>query len=205
MAMRERLRGLGEVDIVKAWYEGGESFDLKPAEDAIRKRWELCKALFLERKRFKEIVETLMADFGISIAQARNDVRNMKHVFGDLEAVPKSAHRERAREMALAAYEVAQKAEDSDGMTKATKVYALVSGLEKEDTEPFDIDRLMKDRMYVEVMDPQLRSMLLNMLDQSGGVLDTSLMFEHANKAREAEEFTDYELIPEENQPAPGK
>jgi len=196
MAARERLRGLGEVDIVKAWYEADEPFDLKPSEDQIRQRWDFAKAQFLKRKRYQSILEALMEEFKISISQARNDVRNMKYLFGDFEEIPKLAHKQRAIEMSLAAFDVAKKAGDADGMAKATKVYISAAGLDRDDAEPFDLDKLMKERMYVEVMDPLLRNLLLNLLEQSGGVLDTSMMFERVRAAKESEDYIDHEEIP---------
>lgn len=197
MAARERLKGLSEVDIVKTWYESDEQFELKPAEDAIRQRWDFAKGQFLKRKPYGKIIKALMEEFKISISQARNDVRNMRYIFGDLDEIPRMAHRQRAIEMSLAAFDVANKAKDADGMAKATKVYVTAAGLDRDDSEPFDLDKLMKERMYVEVMDPQLRTLLLNLLAQSGGVLDTSSMFEKIRGARESDDFTEYEDIPD--------
>ncbi len=197
MAIRQKLRGLGEVDIVKAWFQSEETFDLKPSEDAIRMRWDFAKAQFLKRKKYQHILDALMKEYNVSISQARNDVRNMKYIFGDLEEIPKLAHRQRAIEMSLAAFDVAKKAGDSDGMSKATKVYIMAAGLDRDDAEPFDLDKIMKERMYVEVLDPTLRNLLMNLLMQSGGVIDTSIMFERVNKAKDAEGFTDFEEIPD--------
>lgn len=199
IAIRERLRGLGEVDIVKAWYESEEPFDLNDREDSIRRRWDYAKAQFLDRKTYTETMNALVEEFGVSIAQARVDIRHMRHTFGPLDEVPKIARRQLAMQMALKAFGIAEEEKDADGMAKATKAYISAAGLDKEDTEPFDIDKLMKIRTYVEVMDPSIRDMLLNLLAQSGGVMDTSILFERVHAAKDSEEYTNFEEISEQD------
>ncbi len=196
MAVRERLRGLGEVDVVRAWYQAEEPFDLNEREDAIRRRWDFAKAQFLDRRTYGEILAVLQSQFGISISQARNDIRNMRHVFGPLDEVPKAAHRVRAEQMILKAYNMALQREDFDAMIRATDAYARIVGLDKDDAERVDIEKLMKERTYVEVIDPTIRNLLLNFLAQSGGVVDTSALFEQVHPVRESADFVDFEEVP---------
>ena len=192
MKVRERLKGMGEVEVLKVWYRGEEAFDLTPAEDAIRRRWDFAKAQFLALQSYGETVTALQEEFNISIAQARNDVRNMRHAFGNLDEVPKALHRERAIEMSLRAYKQAEKDKDSDGMSKATKTYILAAGLDKDDSEKIDLEKLMKERIYVEALDVQVRSFLLNFLRKGGGTVDASQLFEDVYAAKDGE-FVDYE------------
>ena len=196
VAARERLKGLGEVDVVKTWYATEEPFDLNDREDAIRQRWDFAKAKFLALANYGETVAALQAEFGISVAQARNDIRHMRHAFGNLDEVPKALHRERAIQMALKAYTVAEQAKDSDGMSKATKAYIMAAGLDRDDTERFDIEKAMSERVYVEALDPAVRSLMLNFLQQGGGSLDASTLFEQVYAAK-GEEFVDYENVNE--------
>jgi len=195
MAVRERLRGLGEADVVKAWYQAEEPFDLNEREDAIRKRWDWAKAQFLDRRTYGEIVASLQQQFQISVAQARNDIRNMRHVFGALDEVPKAAHRLRAEQMILKAYNMALEKGDHDAMTRATEAYARIVGLDKDDAERIDIEKLMKERTYVEVIDPTIRNLLLNFLQQGGGVVDTSALYEQIHPAGASKDFTDFEVV----------
>jgi len=195
MAVRERLRGLGEADVVKAWYTAEEPFDLNDREDAIRKRWDWAKAQFLERRTYGEIVASLQQQFQISVAQARNDIRNMRHVFGALDEVPKAAHRVRAEQMVLKAYNMALAREDFDAMIRATDAYARIVGLDKDDAERVDIEKLMKERTYVEILDPALRTLLLNFLLQSGGVVDSAAFFEQVHPVQDSPAFTDFEEV----------
>ena len=193
LAIRERMKGMGEVDILRLWYRGEETFELKPHEDDIRRRWDFAKAQFLALATYGDTVDALMREFDISIAQARNDVRNMRHAFGNLDEVPRALHRERAIEMALIAFKQAQTDKDSDSMSKATKVYILAAGVDKDDSEKIDLEKLMKERIYVEALDTQVRSFLLNFLKHGGGSVDASKLFEAVYAAGEGSEWVDYE------------
>lgn len=195
VAVRERFKNMGEVDILRVWYRGDEAFDLTENEDAIRQRWDFAKAQFLGMNTYGDTVAALMQEFGISIAQARNDIRNMRHAFGNLDEVPKALHRERAIEMSLKAYKFAEAKEDSDGMSKATKAYILAAGLDKDDAEKIDLEKLMKQRLYVEALDPLVRNFLLNFLEKSGGSVDAAGLFEQVYAAGDNEDFIDYEEI----------
>lgn len=190
---RERLRGLGEVDIVKAWMMAEEPFELNETENKIRERWYQARALFLKCLPYGQVVKRLMQDFEISIAQARNDVRNMRYAFGELDEIPKSVHRQRAIEMSMKAYRMALKEKDYDGMAKATKVYVLAAGLDKEDPEKIDIEKLMHERTYVEALDTDVRNLMLNFLRQAGGSVDISKMFEVLHASKVNGEYVDYE------------
>lgn len=197
MAIRERLKGLGEADVVKAWYKAEEPFDLTEREDHIRQRWHFAKAQFLAMCTYEEVVNSLMSEFSISVSQARIDVRNMRHAFGNLDAVPKEMHRQRAIEMSLRAYKLAEAKEDPDGMAKATKNYIAATGLDKDDTERIDLEKLMRERVYVEALDASVRNLLLNFLENGGGSVDASDLFEQVYAAKGAE-FTDYEMSTDE-------
>lgn len=199
-AKRERLVGLSEVEIVKNWYTTDDPYELTESEDRIRQRWDLAKSLFLQRKTYAQTVEMLMSECGISIAQARVDIRNMRATFGPIDEVPKIARRQLAIEMSLEAFELAKTGKDVDGMTKATKAYIQAAGLDKEDAEPFDLEKLMKDRTYVEILDPQIRTLFLNLLAQGGGVLDTTMMFKRATDAKDEGSFVDYETINDDDE-----
>jgi hypothetical protein len=193
VAIRERMKGMGEVDIVKAWYQSEEPFDLTDREDLIRRRWDWAKAQFLDRKTYTEIIESLQEEFGISGPQARIDIRNMRHVFGPIDEVPKAAHRARAVEMVLKAYEIALEKKDQDGMTRAAEAYAKITGIDKDDPERFDLEKVMQDRLYVDVLDPEVRNLLLNFLNNAGGSADAAKFFETVHAGAEEGEFVDYE------------
>lgn len=195
VAARDRLRGLGEVEVLREWYRGADSFDLTDAEDRIRRRWDFAKAQFLGLSTYGEVVTALQKEFEVSVAQARIDVRNMRHAFGNLDEVPKAIHRERAIEMALRAYKIAEAKQDSDGMAKATKTYIIAAGIDKDDPDRVDMEKLMSQRLYVDALDPVVRNFLLNFLKNTGGSADASALFEKVHDGAQEGDFVDYELI----------
>lgn len=197
MKARELMKGWGEADILKAWFGAREEdkFTLHPREDFMRKRWMAARGHFLNLKNYSEITKLLMEEFDIAIAQARNDIAHMQEVFGDIEKVSKDAHRARAIDMALRAYKIAEEDRDADGMAKSTKVYVVAAGLDKEEPEQIDIKKLMDQRVYAEVLDPAIRNLLLNLIQNAGGVMDASRLFEQMLNSTNIGEITDFEDV----------
>jgi hypothetical protein len=69
-------------------------------------------------------------------------------------------------------------------------VYIKAAGLDKAEAEKLDIEKLQNERVFAEVLDPSVRSMLLTFL-KNGGVTDLSEVFEEIHQ----EEYTDYENV----------
>lgn len=194
MRIREKLKGLSATDKLKAWYASEEPFELSELEERLRERWEEARRLFLDNKMYSEIVEELVAAFGISPQMAKIDIRNMRHTFGDTDEISKQAHRQRAINMALKAYQKATEDDNVGHMIKAAKYYALVSGALDPDQDTMDVQKLMNDRTYVEVLDPGVRDMMLALISQFGGVVDSSKVFEAIMAAKGAE-YTEHEEV----------
>lgn len=195
LKIRESLKRMSEPEIVAFWYKSETPFTLKPLEDKIRQRWDWAKAQFLALKTYGETIDSLMSEFSISISQARYDIKNMRHAFGNLDEVPKHVHRERAIQMSLKAFQCAELDKDAAGMAKATQVYIIAAGLDKEEVDTINLEKLMKERIYVEALDPIVRTFLLNFLNQSGGTVDATKLFEAVYAAKDGEDFTDYETV----------
>jgi hypothetical protein len=196
MAIREKFTGMGEVQIVLHYCTSNDEFILKPREEAILKRWEFAKAQFLERKGYTAVRDALMEEFGISLNAARVDIKNMREAFGQVDEVPKILKRQIAERMSIQAFEKAQETGDANAMARATMAYIKANNLDKDDPETFDVRKLMEDKVFVTVLDPQVRSLMMNLIEQTGGVTDVSKLFETVYSARNGE-YTDYEAIPD--------
>ncbi len=192
---KERMKGLPDAEVVQLWYRASDAdtWELTPRQEQMRLRMDYAKALFLKRKKYNDIAEALVAEFGVGIATARHDLKAVMKVFGELDQVPKEAHRARAIEMALDAFNMAKKAKDPDGMAKATKNYILATGIDKDDPDAPDLEKMMKERYYAEVFDPILRDLLLKFVTNSGGTMDMTKLFEAVHG--HAEDAT-YEELP---------
>jgi hypothetical protein len=69
--------------------------------------------------------------------------------------------------------------------------YMAATGVDKDDPDTVDLDKIMKERTYIEALDPALRELLLNFLAQSGGSVDTAKLFETIYAAKN-EEYVEY-------------
>lgn len=177
---KERLRGLPDTEVVQHWYKAADAdqWTLTPRQEQIRRRIDLAKAQFLARNTYMQIANTLVTEFGVSIATARNDIRAAMQVFGDLDRIPKEAHRQRAIEMALDTFRIAEAMKDADGMAKATKNYIAATGVDKDDPDLPDLEKLMRERIYVEVIDARMNDLLQQFIAHSGGSVDMTKLFE---------------------------
>ena len=200
LRIKESLKGLSDTDIVSRWYLATDQEDwrLTERQDAMRQRIDFAKGQFLKRKKYNDIREALMNEFGVSIAQAQIDIRRAMNLFGDIDKIPKEAHRQRTIQMALDTFKVAKSAGDTYGMAKATEVYFKAAGLDKDETERVDIEKMMSQRTYVEVLDPKLREMLLNFLRISGGSIDVTKLFNHISAVPDGE-YIDYETATDDD------
>ena len=95
--------------------------------------------------------------------------------------------------MATDAYKLAMINEDPSSAAKAVAVYIKAAGLDKAEAEKLDIERLQNERVFAEVLDPAVRSMMLSIL-KTNGVTDLSQVFEDIHQP----EYTDYEQVSEE-------
>ena len=197
---KERLKGLSDIEVVQLWYKAPDADDwtLTPRQDAIRRRIDFAKAQFLARRTYMEIAHDIEEEFSVSIATARNDIRAAMQVFGELDRVPKEAHRARAVEMSLAAFRLAEDQKDPDGMAKATKNYILATGVDKDDPDLPDLEKIMRERIYVEVLDARWGDLLRQFIDRSGGSVDMSRLFEAIYGAAQDVEHED---VPESAAP----
>lgn len=208
LRIRERLKGLSDTEVVSLWYTAEDQWELTARQDEMRKRWDFAKAQFLKRKTFAQIRDAMIEQFTISAATAARDMRKALSVFGDLDKVPKEAHRQRAIEMALAAFKMAKKNKDADGMAKATRMYMTATGVDRDDLDAPDLEKLMKMRNYMLVLDPAVRELLLNVLNQAGGSIDVTKLYEQMYQAKEGEyipyEDGDTNAVPNDGRPHSG-
>lgn len=182
---KERLKGLPDTEVVQLWYKADDADDwtLTPRQDLIRRRIDFAKAQFLARNTYMQIAHAIETEFGVSIATARNDISAAMQVFGDLDRVPKEAHRQRAIEMALDTFRMAEALKDTEGMAKATKNYIAATGVDKDDPDLPDLEKLMRERIYIEVIDKRMSDLLQQFIAHSGGSVDMSKLFDalHGN------------------------
>lgn len=193
---RQDLKGMKALDVIQRWLGNPDEFDLSEEERVMVARMEFAKEKFYQMYSYNEVRELLMSEYNIAIDTASRTIRNMRSIFENVEDIPKSMKRQTAERMAMDAYKLAMVNEDADAASKAVAVYIKAAGIEKEEIQKFDIERIQNEKVFAEVLDPQIRSMLLSVLKNGGGVTDFSQIFEGIAADPE---YTDFEQVSDEN------
>jgi hypothetical protein len=143
--------------------------------------------LLLNAQSNNIIVENLINDFGLSVAQAWRDLHLAEALFGNLRESNKAMKRQIAENMALETYRVAKKLDDARGMAAANKNYIEATGVGLEDSNLPDFEKLQPN-IYVTVLDEDVRAMFQKFIEKSGGSLDLTKLIEKAEDAQVVEE-----------------
>lgn len=93
-------------------------------------------------KRDREIVAELRRRYGVSDPTAREDLRTIKTLLGDLQRVSKDYMRYRVTQMLERAYSKAEAEDNARDMVAAAKALATVHQLDKEDDRASVLDKL---------------------------------------------------------------
>lgn len=190
---RQAMKGMAQIDIIRRWLQNTEEFDLTEQERSIVARMNYAKELFLQMYPYSEVRTMMMDHFSISYETASRTIKWMRDIYAGIEELPKSLKRQTAERMATDAYKLAMINEDPSSAAKAVAVYIKAAGLDKAEAEKLDIERLQNERVFAEVLDPAVRSMMLSIL-KTNGVTDLSQVFEDIHQP----EYTDYEQVSEE-------
>lgn len=94
-------------------------------------------------KKDKEMRDRLVADFGISLSEAYEDIKIIKQLLGDINSVSKAWHRFKFSEMISQAYETAKIKRNPMAMVMAADKYAKYNQLDKEDALEFPWDDII--------------------------------------------------------------
>lgn len=128
--MRELLAGKREDD------------SLTPTQVKYVEDVRFCLGLLLKGYPQTTVIQLLQEGIKLSYSTAWRLIRETEELFGPQGEVDKRFKRYTASEMAQGAYEVAERKADVKGMVAATNAYAKVWGLDRDDPEMPDFDKL---------------------------------------------------------------
>lgn len=94
-------------------------------------------------KRDRDIVDELRKRYGVGDTVAREDLRLIKVILGDLHRTTKDYHRYRFLEMISAAFDKAQEKNNVMAMVAAADKYAKYMQLDKEDERASILDKVV--------------------------------------------------------------
>ena len=93
-------------------------------------------------RKGKEIVDYVMAEFGVQKSIAYEDLKIAQFLLGHFEKASKDFHRWRFNQRNEETREFARKMKHPMAMAKADADYAKYNNLDKEDTEPIDWEKI---------------------------------------------------------------
>ena len=160
--------GDSTFDKIKAFYMNPEEFPLSDKLEEIRRRW-LAISNFSSKSYGKiEIANMLVRDYGISQAQAYNDIRNAENIFGTFTATESKAFKAIWIELTKDYLKRCRQKNDRVNEAKALALLAQYGDLDKDELE-FNPEKLENKELQLVIPKDQLE--LLKTL-VSKGVVD---------------------------------
>ena len=117
-------------------------FPLSPKLEEIRKRWVEVLTLSFNYYSPQQIVNKLMEDHGVSLAQAYLDVKNAQILYGNVMESDKKGKQAILYEYAHKYYQRAIQAKDLKAQAKALELMAKFGGLDEVDLADFNPEKL---------------------------------------------------------------
>lgn len=117
-------------------------FPLSPKLEAIRKRWAEVLTLSFNYYSPQQIVNKLMEDHDISLAQAYLDVKNAQCLYGNVMESDKKGKQAILYEYAHKYYQRSIQAKDLKAQAKALELMAKFGGLDEVDLSDFNPEKL---------------------------------------------------------------
>ena len=117
-------------------------FPLSPKLEEIRKRWQEVLTLFLNYYSPQQIVNKLITDYGVSMAQAYLDVKNAQTLYGNVMDSDKKGKQAILYEYAHKFYQRAIQSKDLKAQAKALELMAKFGGLDEVELADFNPEKL---------------------------------------------------------------
>jgi len=149
-----------------------EEADLTSAQGEHYERVKACYALLLKGRTHRDIHKKLGKMFNISYHTIYRLIKSTEMLFG-AQRINKEIKRHIAANMALQAFNLAVKQKDNAGMSRAVGAYIKATGLENEDPDLPDFEKLQPS-LILTVLPDHAQKALLTML--KGGVVDLNTM-----------------------------
>lgn len=148
-------------------------FPLSPKLEIIRKRWSEVLTLSFNYYSPQQIVNKLMEDHDISLAQAYLDVKNAQSLYGNVMESDKKGKQAILYEYSHKYYQRAIQAKDLKAQAKALELMAKFGGLDEVDLADFNPEKLENVEIKFAITKSHLKYLKLGNSD--GGVDDLNL------------------------------
>lgn len=157
-----------------------EESDLTEHQMTKLRQMRSAHAMLLDLTPTFQVIGKLMQVFDISQSQAWRVVKMTEQLLGSNRKANKEFKRMIAEEMAKETYRMAKKAGDSKAMAAANRAYNEATGINIEDPELPDFEKLQPS-LNIIVINPDIESRVLELLSQ--GPLDLAELRKHKEQA----------------------
>lgn len=162
-------KGDTTLDKIMAHHVDPIRFPLSDKLEIIRKRWAEVLTLRFNYYSPQQIVNKLMEDQGVSMAQAYLDIKNSEIIYGNVMQSDKKGTKAILYEYAHKFYQRAMKAEDLKAQAKALELMAEFGGIREIDQADFNPEKFENKEIHIN-MSKNLQGKLVELI--SGGVVD---------------------------------
>ena len=145
-----------------------ENYELSETDKQTMARWETAHALILSATETdRNMVNTLMKRFDISMRTAYNDIKNALILFGDLRASSKEAMRYLVTQWSLELYVMGKQTKNLNVMEKALERLTKANNLDKEDQDIPDASKIQPPVQLLSVNFNFINSPRFKLIDES--------------------------------------
>lgn len=162
-------KGDTTLDKIMAHHIDPVRFPLSDKLETIRKRWAEVLTLRFNYYSPQQIVNKLMEDSGVSLAQAYLDLKNSEILYGNVMQSDKKGKQAILYEYAHKYYQRSIQAKDLKAQAKGLELMAKFGGLDEVELADFNPDKFENKEIHIH-MDKNLQRKLSEMI--GGGVVD---------------------------------
>jgi hypothetical protein len=162
-------KGDNTLDKIMAHHIDPIRFPLSDKLELIRKRWAEVLTLRFNYYSPQQIVNKLMEDQGISMAQAYLDIKNSEIIYGNVMQSDKKGTKAILYEYANKFYQRAMKAEDLKAQAKALELMAEFGGIREIEQADYNPEKFANKEITIN-LSKNLQGKLIEMI--GGGVVD---------------------------------
>lgn len=180
--------GDSSMDKIRAFYIDPVKYPLSDTLEAIRQRLTVAWNLTMNYWSNQKIVNKWEIDYGLSQAQAYIDIRNARHLFGEINKMDRQAKQNILFQYSYQMLIRARQNADPKAEGKAIDLMGKYSGLKEDEIMEFNIEKFENKDISIS-LPKKMQEMLLKHLE-SGSVdfnsIDvTEIEFEELKKEKE--------------------
>lgn len=162
-------KGDNTLDKIMAHHIDPIRFPLSDKLELIRKRWAEVLTLRFNYYSPQQIVNKLMEDQGISMAQAYLDIKNSEIIYGNVMQADKKGTKAILYEYAHKFYQRAMKSEDLKAQAKALELMAEFGGIRDIEQADYNPEKFENKEITIN-LSKNLQGKLIDMI--GAGVVD---------------------------------